>query len=101
MVPVVSSALAQVEVLRSCRRIDERLVERGRAVLAALDFVPLEDDVLVAAAELPGPRLRSLDALHLASALSLDPDLETFVSYDARLVTAAGAAGLAVAQPGV
>jgi uncharacterized protein len=55
----------------------------------------------VAAAELPGPRLRSLDALHLASALSLDPDLETFVSYDARLVTAAGAAGLAVAQPGV
>jgi predicted nucleic acid-binding protein len=100
-VPVVSSSLAQVEVLRSCRRIDERLVERGRAVLAALDLVPLEDDVLGAAAELPGPGLRSLDALHLASALSLDPDLETFVAYDARLVSAAEAAGLSVAQPGV
>ena len=99
--PVVSSALAQVEVLRSCRRIDERLLERGRAVLAVLDLVPLDDGVLGAASELPAPGLRSLDALHLASALSLDPDLETFVAYDARLVTAAEAAGLAVAQPGV
>jgi hypothetical protein len=39
--------------------------------------------------------------MHLASALALDPDLETFVAYDARLVTAAVATGLAVAQPGV
>jgi len=99
--PLVSSAVAQVEVLRSCRRIDERLLERGNAVLAVLDLVPLDDGVLAAAADLPDPGLRSLDALHLASALTLDPDLETFVAYDARLVTAAGAAGLAVAQPGI
>jgi predicted nucleic acid-binding protein len=98
--PVVSSALAQVEVLRSCRRIDERLLGPARAVLAVLDLVPLDDGVLGAAAELPDHGLRTLDAVHLASALSLDPDLETFVAYDARLVAAAGAAGLAVAQPG-
>lgn len=98
--PVVSSALAQVEVLRSCRRIDERLLDQGRAVLAVLDFVPVDDGVLGAAAELSDPDLRSLDALHLASALALDPDLETFVAYDARLLTAAEAAGLVVTQPG-
>ena len=99
--PLVSSALAQVEVVRSCRRIDQRLLAQARAVLAALDVVPLDADVLSAAVDLPDPGLRSLDALHLASALALDPDLETFVAYDARLLTAAEAAGLAVAQPGV
>ena len=100
-VPLVSSALAEVEVLRACRRIDERMLDRGRAVLAVLDLVPLDEGVLGTAAELPEPGLRSLDALHLASALGLDPDLEAFVAYDARLVAAAEAAGLAVAQPGV
>jgi predicted nucleic acid-binding protein len=98
--PLVSSALAQVEVLRACWRIDERLVDRGRAVLAALDLVPLDAQVLDAAAELPAPALRSLDALHLASALALDPDLETFVAYDDRLAAAARGAGLMVGQPG-
>ena len=99
--PVVSSALAQVEVLRSCRRIDERLMEQGRTVLAMVDFVPIDDGILGVAADIPDPALRNLDAIHLASALSLDPDLDTFVAYDQRLLTAAGAAGLAVAQPGV
>jgi predicted nucleic acid-binding protein len=99
--PVVSSALAQVEVLRSCRRIDERLMEQGRTVLAVVNFVPIDDGILGVAADMPDPGLRSLDAIHLASALSLDPDLDTFVAYDQRLLTAAGAAGLAVAQPGV
>jgi predicted nucleic acid-binding protein len=99
--PVVSSALAQVEVIRACRRIDDRLLGHGRAVLAMVDFVPIDDDVLAAAAELPDSDLRSLDALHLASALALDPDLETFVAYDQRLLAAAGAGGLVVVQPGV
>ena len=97
---LVSSALARVEVLRSCRRIDERLLDTGRAVVNALHLVPLDDDVLGAAAELPDSHLRSLDALHLASALELGSDLETFVTYDSRLITVAEAAGLVVAQPG-
>jgi predicted nucleic acid-binding protein len=99
-VPLVSSALAEVEVIRSCRRIDESLVGVGRAVLAAVDVVPLDSQVLGTAAELPDPGLRSPDALHLASALVLDPDLQVFVAYDPRLVAAARAAGLEVATPG-
>lgn len=99
--PLVSSTLARVEVLRTCRRIDERLLVQGRTVLSALDMVPVGDDVLEAAAELADPVLRSLDAVHLASALALDPDLDVFVAYDGRLLAAAQAAGLDVAQPGL
>ena len=87
-------------MLWACRRIDERLVGVGRRVLAVLDVVPVDAHVLAAAAELPGPALRGLDALHLASALALDPDLESFVAYDVRLATAARAIGLDVVQPG-
>ncbi|TFV86261.1 type II toxin-antitoxin system VapC family toxin [Blastococcus sp. CT_GayMR16] len=98
---LVSSALAQVEVLRSCRRIDEQLLRTGRAVIAALHLIPLDGGVLDAAAELPGTDLRSLDALHLTSALQLGTDLVAFVAYDTRLVNAARAQGLPMAQPGV
>jgi len=99
--PVVSSALTQVEVVRACRRMDKDLLPAARRLLRGFDLLPLDASILDAAAELPTRVLRSLDALHLASALSLDPDLETFVAYDDRLLTAAGAAGLAVARPGI
>jgi predicted nucleic acid-binding protein len=97
---LISSALARVEVLRSCRRIDERLLDPGRAVVAALHLVPLDDDVVGLAAGLSGTDLRSVDALHLASALQLGTHLEAFVAYDGRLVAAADASGLAVVRPG-
>ena len=97
---LISSVLARVEVSRSCRRIDERLLDTGRAVVAALHLVPLDDAVLDAAAALPGTDLRSLDALHLASALRIGVDLEAFVAYDARLIEAADAARLPVTAPG-
>jgi len=44
--------------------------------------------------------LRSLDALHLASALSIAADLTAFIAYDRLLATAAEAAGLPTVQPG-
>jgi uncharacterized protein len=88
-----------VEVVRACRRLDERFVPRGLAVLAQLELVPVDADILETAASLTGHSLRSLDAIHLASALSLDPDLQTFVTYDDRLITAARDAGLEVARP--
>jgi uncharacterized protein len=98
--PVVSSALTRVEVLRACRRVDEALLPPARDLLRGVDLVPMDSAIVDTAAELTPAVLRSLDALHLASALSLDPDLDVFVAYDARLVAAARAAGLAVATPG-
>lgn len=97
---LVSSRLATVEVLRACRRADESLLPAGRSLLATLDLVPLSGRLLDEAADLTDPLLRSLDALHLASALSLQPDLTAFVTYDLRLTAASEAVGLFPLRPG-
>lgn len=98
--PWVSSALAKVEVIRACRRLNTDALPRARALLSQLDLIPLTTAVVDDAAELDAPDLRSLDALHLASALSIRSDLSDFVAYDSRLVQAASAAGLESLQPG-
>jgi len=99
-IPTVSSELATVEVLRACRRIDAAAQPDARTLLGQLDLVPLAGLVVRLASDLDDPGLRSLDALHLASALSLGADLGTFVAYDHRLLEAADRAGLETHAPG-
>lgn len=95
-----SSVLLRVEAERTCLRYGAGpWVERARAGIASLALLPLDDDVLAAAAQLPPPLLRSLDALHLATALSVGRRLGVLFSYDERLCAAAGAAGIAVERP--
>ncbi|MHB1533865.1 MAG: type II toxin-antitoxin system VapC family toxin [Acidimicrobiales bacterium] len=98
--PVVSSELAKVEVFRACRRVNVDALPEARALLAGIDLIPLTGEVVDQAAEVGDPLLRSLDALHLASALSIRADLSAFVAYDHRLAQAASAAGLAPLRPG-
>lgn len=98
--PVISSELAKVEVIRGCRRINADALPEARLLLGELDLVPLTSDVVDAAAELGDSRLRSLDAIHLASALSIRADLAIFVAYDHRLADAAAGAGLKPLRPG-
>ena len=98
--PVVSSELAKVEVLRACRRIAPLALPGARELLSGVDLVPLRGAVIEAAAELEGSALRSLDALHLASALAIKASLDAFVGYDTRLQSAAAAAGLPTTSPG-
>ena len=97
--PMVTSTLAKVEVLRACRRLNAEALPAVTALLAELDLIPLTTDVVDQAAEVGGPLLRSLDALHLASALSIGSELTAFVCYDRRLLEAASAAGLAAINP--
>ncbi len=97
--PKVTSELSTIELLRACRRVDEGAVTAARQVLAGLDLLPMTGE-LVGQAALVGPaELRSLDAIHLASALMLTGTLDAFVAYDTRLGTAARDAGLEVAAP--
>ena len=98
--PVVSSELAKVEVVRACRRIEADALPEARALLAALDLIPLTSDVLDDAADVGETLLRSLDAIHLASALTIRDELSAFVAYDLRLGDAAAVAGLPVVRPG-
>jgi hypothetical protein len=95
----VSSALARVEVLRAVKRAGAGPAVRSRAtrVLARVALIRVDDPVLAAAARVP-PELRTLDAIHLATARSLD-GLAGVVTYDARFSRAAGRARIKVWSP--
>jgi uncharacterized protein len=92
--------LVQVEVIRAVRVSDPEAVPRARQVIGTLILIRLEDDLYESAADLDPPLLRSLDAIHLAAALSLGSDLAGVVTYDGRLADGARALGLAVEAPG-
>lgn len=106
---MVSSALIRTELRRATLRFRERAeVTREQAQEAAaevtgllrrLDLVRVGSAVLDRAGVQPPPQLRSLDAIHLATALLLGPQLSTVVVYDHRLADAARYAGLPVAAP--
>lgn len=96
---LVSSALLVVEGLRAAARYGAVALERARAALNTVTLLPIDDATLREAAALEPPELRSLDALHLAAALSIAGDLERMYCYDGRLSEAASALGLAVRQP--
>jgi predicted nucleic acid-binding protein len=95
----VSSALTTVEVLRACRRRRPDLLPAAVDLLSGYDLLPVTSRVLTEAAAVDGAALRSLDALHLASALFIRSELTAFVAYDTRLSQAAADAGLPVIQP--
>ncbi|WP_322779956.1 type II toxin-antitoxin system VapC family toxin [Frankia sp. Cas4] len=98
--PAVSSALAMLEVTRAVRRSDPAALPRVSDVLSRVMLVPVEESILASAAVLTDPLLRSLDAIHLATALRLDAPSLVLVTYDKRLSAAASQQGLAVAAPG-
>jgi predicted nucleic acid-binding protein len=92
--------LVRVEVVRAVRVSDPEALPRARRVVGTLILIRLEDDLCESAANLDPPLLRSLDAIHLAAALSLGSDLAGVVTYDARLAHGARALGLPVEAPG-
>jgi uncharacterized protein len=96
---LLSSALLVVEGRRAAQRYGELAARRARAGLTAVTLLPLDHRILEAAADLDPAELRSLDALHLATVLSLGEDLERLYCYDARLTGAAQALGIEVSQP--
>lgn len=95
-----SSALLHVESIRACARYGGRYVEIARDGLGLMALVGIDEPVVTAAAELGPPPLRSLDAIHLATALTIGADIGTVVTYDDRLHDAVVAAGLPAARPG-
>jgi predicted nucleic acid-binding protein len=97
----LSSGLAEVEVPRALRRAGYAAAEQRRAVelLARLALVDVDRAILRAAAAIAPTNLRSLDAIHLATALSLGQDLAGIITYDQRLAEAAIRADLEVWAP--
>ncbi len=95
---VAACSLVRTELRRAVLRRDPGLLPAADDLLARLALVRLDDALLDRAGRLPPPGLRSLDALHLATALLL-PGTE-LVTYDDRMLQAAAAAGVAAAAPG-
>jgi len=97
----VSSALSLAEVPRALRRAGFSAGARRRArdVLARINLVDIDRRVLAGAAALDPAALRTLDAIHLATALSIREDLQAVVTYDRRLTAAAQRAQLEVLAP--
>ena len=95
----VSSALARVEVLRAVHAHGPAAVDRAAAVLDRMGLLALDDPLLAAAGRLDGAHLRSLDAIHFASALSFEGEVDELVTYDPRMADHAVSLGLAVVAP--
>jgi predicted nucleic acid-binding protein len=94
-----TAALGRTELVRAVARqqsIDS--TAHARRVLGRLDLVPQTNRLLDAAAIVMPPDLRSLDAIHLAAALTA-PDLRALVTYNNRLAQAATDMGIAVVAP--
>ena len=95
----VSSQLARVEVVRAVRPNGAHLVRLAQRLLRRTSLLLLHRRVLDDAAELGTRLLRSLDAIHLATALQLGDELRAVVTYDDRMRTEAEALGLPTAGP--
>lgn len=98
----VASALVRVELRQAAARAGDRAgVARAEAILGETDLIALDDPLLDAAGHLDASGLRSLDAIHVASARLLGSELEALVTYDRRMFHAAEGLGLPVAAPGI
>lgn len=95
----VTSALARTELRRAVLRREPALLPAADDLLSRLSLVRVDDVVLDAAGVLAPAGLRSLDALHLASALQLGP-LHALVTFDERMADGARRLGLRVEAPG-
>lgn len=95
----VSSALLSVEAIRACARYGVEYGREANTWLEGVTLLPMDGSILGEAALLEPPAVRSLDAIHLATALSVRDDLGIFVTYDQRLAEAAAERGLNVAAP--
>jgi predicted nucleic acid-binding protein len=95
-----SSALARTEVVRAAARVDLAARDRAIRLVRALSLIAVTDDVLDRAAELEPLALRSLDAIHVASAVLLGDALGAAIAYDGRILDALRSAGLPALAPG-
>jgi predicted nucleic acid-binding protein len=99
---LVSSAIAEVELPRALRRTEPALLASVPGVLGRIAVYEIDELVRTTAGAYDETLIRSLDAIHLATAdVVLGEDLTAFVTYDRRLLAAAEKLGLPVASPGV
>ncbi len=97
---LVTSAIGAIEFRRAVKRHYAQQLWAVERVLAEMTILELSHEVRRTAELLEPTILRTLDAIHLASALVIREELEAFVAYDERLLEAARLAGIPTVSPG-
>ena len=95
----MASAVVEIEVVRAVRRDVPELIAHAQRVVSQIAVVEPTESIRARAALLDPVTLRSLDALHLATALELREELDGFVTYDGRMAAAAETLGLSTLAP--
>jgi len=97
---LATSRIAIVEVLRAIALANpaREVREEAELLLASCMLIDVTDGLLRSAAGLASATVRTLDAIHLASALRIEAD--ELVAYDRRLLGAAAERGLTLSSPG-
>lgn len=96
---LIASQLARTETLRSVGLRRPEFLPTAIALWNQVTLVSVTDAVLAAASAIAPASVRSLDAIHVATAIELRDEIEQIVTYDLRMVEAATAHGLPVASP--
>jgi uncharacterized protein len=96
----ISSVLVEIESFRALARYAPEAVTRLHPVLDQIDMIDMSSRVRILALTVRPITARSLDAIHLGTALTIRRNLTSFVTYDKRLLDAAAAAGLPADSPG-
>lgn len=88
----VASEIIRVEAICTARRLgDEDVLHRARVTLEQISLVPVTSEIIELATDAHTPPLRAMDAIHLATALSMREDLGAMFVYDSDLLAAATA----------
>jgi len=99
---LIASRISRIEVTRTIIRYEPDLLDSTYDVLADIQMVPVEDSIITIAENLPQfINLRSLDSLHIASALAIKNVLKGIITYDKEMVIAANALGFKTLSPGL
>ncbi|OLT10729.1 hypothetical protein BJF78_05390 [Pseudonocardia sp. CNS-139] len=95
----LSSKLLVVESRRGVLREDVGMLPRVDLFLSRIDTISISDAIIESASRLTDRHLRSLDAIHIATALVVREEIEVLLSYDKRLLAVAEAHGIPTAAP--
>ena len=96
---MTTSVVTEVELARAVSRVEESHQKEVASLLNGQVLVPLTDSIRLRAAHLQPFGIPSLDAIHLATAVEIQPSLHAVISYDRRMSEAAGSFGLEVLAP--
>jgi len=89
----------EVEIVRAVRRVAPDLTTKAHEVVGQVSVIEVGEPIRARAALLEPATVRSLDALHLATAIEVGDALAAVITYDARMAADALSLGLAVSAP--